>query len=79
MYKFENDSELKKFIASNIINTRQTIEILKCSRQYISQLIAENKITPISSHPNDQLFLKKDILEFEKNRGPRSHWSLKRR
>ncbi len=68
IYKFNNKEDLKIFIAENILNTIDVTNILKCSRQYIDKLVNLEKITPIKVFPRDKLFLKEDIIEFQKNR-----------
>lgn len=61
MYNFTSDEELKQFIADNIISTGEAAEILGCSRQYVNQLIKENKLNPIKKINYITLFLKSDI------------------
>lgn len=61
MYSFTTDEELKQFIADNIISTAEAAEILGCSRQYINQLIKENKLIPIKKINYITLFLKSDV------------------
>ena len=61
MYHFTTDEELKQFIADNIISTGEVAELLGCSRQYINQLIKENKLIPIKKINYITLFLKSDV------------------
>lgn len=61
MYNFTTDEELKQFIADNIISTGEAAELLGCSRQYINQLIKENKLIPIKKINYITLFLKSDV------------------
>lgn len=61
MYNFINDEDLKQFIADNIISTGEAAELLGCSRQYINQLIKENKLIPIKKINYITLFLKSDV------------------
>ncbi len=61
MYHFTNNEELKQFIADNIISTGEAAELLGCSRQYINQLIKENKLIPIKKINYITLFLKSDV------------------
>lgn len=63
MYHFSNNTELKQFIADNIISTSEAAEILGCSRQYINQLINEKKLIPIKKINYITLFLKSDVEE----------------
>ena len=60
-YHFTTDEELKQFIADNIISTGEAAELLGCSRQYINQLIKENKLIPIKKINYITLFLKSDV------------------
>lgn len=61
MYNFTTDEELKQFIADNIISTSEAAELLGCSRQYINQLVKENKLIPIKKINYITLFLKSDV------------------
>lgn len=61
MYNFTTDEELKQFIADNIISTGEAAELLGCSRQYINQLMKENKLIPIKKINYITLFLKSDV------------------
>lgn len=61
MYNFTTDEELKQFIADNIISTGEAAELLGCSRQYINQLVKENKLIPIKKINYITLFLKSDV------------------
>lgn len=61
MYHFTTDEELKQFIADNIISTGEAAELLGYSRQYINQLIKENKLIPIKKINYITLFLKSDV------------------
>lgn len=62
MYTFKNDGDLKKFIADEVIETKDAADILGCSRQYIDQLVKQEKLVPIKFLNKNKLFLKKDIL-----------------
>lgn len=61
MYQFNTDVEIKQFISENIISTGEAAEILGCSRQYINQLVKENKLIPIKKINYITLFLKSDV------------------
>lgn len=61
MCNFTTDEELKQFIAGNIISTSEAAELLGCSRQYINQLVKENKLIPIKKINYITLFLKSDV------------------
>lgn len=61
MYNFTTDEELKQFITDNIISTSEAAELLGCSRQYINQLMKENKLIPIKKINYITLFLKSDV------------------
>ncbi len=61
MYNFKTENELKNFISNNIISTSEAAEILNCSRQYINQLVKENKLIPVKKINYITLFLKSDI------------------
>lgn len=61
MYNFTTDEKLKQFITDNIISTGEAAELLGCSRQYINQLVKENKLIPIKKINYITLFLKSDV------------------
>ena len=61
-YYFADKEELMQFIQDEIINTKEAMLILDCSRQNIANLIKRGKIVPIKEMPNDRLYLKSDIL-----------------
>lgn len=61
MYNFTTDEDLKQFIADNIISTGEAAELLGCSRQYINQLVKENKLIPIKKINYITLFLISDV------------------
>lgn len=61
MYSFTTDEDLKQFITDNIISTSEAAELLGCSRQYINQLVKENKLVPIKKVNYITLFFKSDV------------------
>lgn len=61
MYQFNTDEDLKQFVTNNIISTGEAAELLGCSRQYINQLVKENKLIPIKKINYITLFLKSDV------------------
>ncbi|PEE34636.1 DNA-binding protein [Bacillus cereus] len=65
MYKFKDDEELSKFIAEEIVNTSEAIEILGCTRQNIAYLVTNGRIKPIKEMSRERLFFKKDILKWK--------------
>ncbi len=62
MFHFNNTEELKKFICSEVIETTEAAHILGCSRQYIDQLVKEQKLIPVKILNRNKLFYKPDIL-----------------
>ena len=61
MPEFNTDKELRDFISDNVISTGEAAEILGCSRQYINQLVKENKLIPVKKINYIALFLKSDV------------------
>jgi len=61
MYKFNNETDLKDFIKSNVITTAEAAQMLNCSRQYINKLVIASKLIPIKKIGNVTLFLKSDV------------------
>jgi len=62
-YCFQNKEDLANFIANEVINTSEAIEILGCSRQYLNKLVKAGKLTPIKEMSRDRIFFKSDIVE----------------
>ncbi|KTF60574.1 transcriptional regulator [Bacillus amyloliquefaciens] len=50
-----------------IVNTSEA-EILCFTRQYLNQLVKNGEFEPMKEMPRDRLFLKEDILDFQKHR-----------
>lgn len=50
-----------------IVNTSEA-EILCFTRQYLNQLVKSEELEPMKEMPRDRLFLKEDILDFQKHR-----------
>lgn len=61
MPEFNTAKELRDFISENVISTGEAAEILGCSRQYINQLVKENKLIPVKKINYITLFLKSDV------------------
>ncbi|MCY8103401.1 helix-turn-helix domain-containing protein [Bacillus mojavensis] len=68
MYSPKERDAIKKFLNEEIVNTSEAIEILGFTRQYLNQLIKTGQLEPVKEMPRDRLFIKEDILEFQKHR-----------
>lgn len=64
-YSFETTKDLKTYIAKEVLTTTEAVTLLGYSRQYINQLVKENKIIPIKQSGNTTLFLKSDLVKFK--------------
>lgn len=53
-------SDLLSYVKKRVIDTTETAELLNCSRQYINQLTKNEKLLPLKSGSNNNLFLKSD-------------------
>ncbi|MGC7872599.1 DNA-binding protein [Desulfosporosinus sp. SYSU MS00001] len=62
MYHFETKEELTKYLAEEIINTAEAVEILGCTRQNIDDLVKRKKLVPIKVFPRDRIFFKSDVI-----------------
>lgn len=60
---FESKEELAAFIATEIINTSEALEILGGSRQNLNSFVKRGKLHPIKEMVRDRLFFKSDVLE----------------
>ncbi len=54
-------NEMLEYMAKRTIDTTEAASILNCSRQYISQLVAQKKLVPVRSESNNNLFLCSDL------------------
>ncbi len=54
------------FLANRVVDTSEATQILDCSRQYLNQLINQNKIQPLKKGLKSNLFL---LREFEEDLG----------
>ena len=54
--------DFKAFASERIINAAEAAEILKCSRQYINELVKSEKLHPIKISEKNTLFLKSEVL-----------------
>lgn len=61
MYKLKSKEEIKKWIASEVIDTSEARALLNCSRQYISELVSKEKLIPIKTASTSKLFFKSDV------------------
>ncbi len=68
MYKPKERDAIKKFLNEEILNTSEALEILGFTRQYLNQLVKTGELEPMKEMPRDRLFLKEDILDFQKHR-----------
>ncbi|MEH7103399.1 helix-turn-helix domain-containing protein [Bacillus velezensis] len=68
MYKPKERDAIKKFLKEEILNTSEALEVLGFTRQYLNQLVKTGELEPMKEMPRDRLFLKEDILDFQKNR-----------
>lgn len=65
LYNFQTEKELKDYISSEVLTTSEAVKLLRCSRQYINQLVKEEKLLPIKKAGNTTLFLKSDLLKIK--------------
>ncbi|MCY8932520.1 helix-turn-helix domain-containing protein [Bacillus atrophaeus] len=68
MYNLKEREAIKRFLNEETVNTSEAIEILGFTRQYLNQLVKSGELEPMKEMPRDRLFLKEDILDFQKHR-----------
>ncbi|WP_259425315.1 helix-turn-helix domain-containing protein [Bacillus velezensis] len=68
MYNLKERDAIKRFLNEETVNTSEAIEILGFTRQYLNQLVKNGELEPMKEMPRDRLFLKEDILDFQKYR-----------
>jgi hypothetical protein len=61
-FNFNSKEELMSYLAVEIINTAEAVEILGCSRQNIDDLVKRKKLIPIKVFPRDRIFFKSEVL-----------------
>lgn len=66
MYKFDSREQLADFIHNEILTSSEALQILDCSRQYLTKLVEKGTLTPIKELPRDRWFFKSDILQQQK-------------
>ena len=66
-YNLKERDAIKRFLNEEVVNTSEA-EILCFTRQYLNQLVKNGEFEPMKEMPRDRLFLKEDILDFQKNR-----------
>ncbi|MBQ4098947.1 MAG: DUF2442 domain-containing protein [Clostridia bacterium] len=52
---------LNKFVAENVLTTYEVMNLLNCSRQYVNELVKNQKLHPIKSYERITLFLKSEV------------------
>ncbi|WP_064777856.1 helix-turn-helix domain-containing protein [Bacillus siamensis] len=67
-YNLKERDAIKRFLNEEIVNTSEAIEILGFNRQYLNQLVKNGELEPMKEMTRDRLFLKEDILDFQKHR-----------
>lgn len=58
----QSREELERFLASEVVDTSEALQLLGCSRQNLHEQVTKGNIKPIRIMPKDRLFLKADIL-----------------
>ena len=51
------------FLINRVVDTSEVSQLIGCSRQYINQLVNQEKIKPIKEGANNNLFMRSDIEE----------------
>jgi len=54
-------SDFLTFIKNRTVDTSQLTNMLGISRQYINQLVKEERITPVAGYKNTNIFSKADV------------------
>lgn len=60
-YVFNSREEVEEFIRNEVLTTSEAVEILGITRQRMSKLISDGKLTPVKKLRGDSLFLRSDI------------------
>ena len=55
--------DLRAMIKQQVVNSVEAAEILGCSRQYVNELAAKGKLTPIKSDAKTTLYLRSEVMQ----------------
>lgn len=55
-------SDFKVFMQKNMLDTTESCNLLECSRQNISYMVNQQKLTPVKEEVRGNLYLKGDVL-----------------
>ena len=55
--------EILILINDNIVNTKEAMQLLNCSRQYINELVKNSILHPIKNYDKTTIFLKSEVLK----------------
>ncbi len=55
------------FAKYRFLDTAETMRVMECSRQYISQMVEKNKLEPVLKKNGGNIFLKTDVFQLRKN------------
>lgn len=51
------------YIKNSVLTTAEVVELLNCSRQYVNELVKNDKLHPIKSSEKNTLFLKSEVIK----------------
>lgn len=55
--------DFNTFVQKNILDTSQSCDLLECSRQNLSYLVNQKRLTPVRENARGNLYLKGDLLK----------------
>ena len=59
----ETAADFESFARLRVINAAEAAEMLGCSRQYINDLVKNDKLTPIKASDKSTLFLRSEVMK----------------
>lgn len=55
-------NDFKAFVQKNVLDTTESCNLLECSRQNLSYIVSQQKLTPVKEEVRGNLYLKGDVL-----------------
>lgn len=55
-------NDFKAFVQKNVLDTRESCNLLECSRQNISYIVSQQKLTPVKEDVRGSLYLKGEVM-----------------
>lgn len=68
IHKIENEEQYVRFLQYHVMTTRDVAEYLGASKQWVAQLVKEDKLAPFKDQPNSRLFSREEVERYKKGK-----------